>query len=254
MKVTQTLLLMLFSLGAASWFYSSQSNKVQIGTDQVAQKENVQSTSEKSVLSEITHVQSVSTNEASDSSAVVSRYPAVEMNGLELESIEIQEDGKTPDEDLSEETKHLLNHSDPARRLDSVYAIGEYKNHDAISDLVQALYDPDPRIRAAAVESLAMLSHDNGIGYLETALYDSNREVRIMAVWAIADLENEQGIYLLAPLLSDSSAEIRIQVVAALGEIGDAASIHYLKNQLNDIDERVRWSAAEILNEIAADM
>ncbi|MES9998430.1 MAG: HEAT repeat domain-containing protein [Candidatus Thiodiazotropha lotti] len=253
MNVTQTLLLILFSLGAASWFYNSQSNKIEVGTDQATEQEIFKTTVEKTVLSEITQLQTASTPEASDSSAIVSRYPTEEMIGVDYESIEILVEEKTPDDNTIEELKRLLSHSDPTRRLASVYAIGEYKSHDAITDLMQALYDPDPRVRVAAVESLAMLSHDTKIGYLEPALYDSDNHVRITAVWAIADVENEQGIYLLAPLLSDSSAEIRINVVAALGEIGDTASIHYLENQLNDTDERVRWSAAEILKEIAAD-
>ncbi|MCG7990266.1 MAG: HEAT repeat domain-containing protein [Candidatus Thiodiazotropha lotti] len=253
MNVTQTLLLILFSLGAASWLYNSQDNKVEVGSDQATEHDIILTTVEKTVLSEITHLQTGSTTKASDSSTIVSRYPTEEMVGVDYESIEILEEEKRPDDHTIDELKHLLSHSDPIRRLASVYAIGEYKIHDAITDLMQALYDPDPRIRVAAVESLAMLGHDTEIGYLEPALYDSDNQVRITAVWAIADVENEQGIYLLAPLLSDSSAEIRINVVAALGEIGDTASIHYLENQLNDTDERVRWSAAEILKEMAAD-
>ncbi|MEW8625072.1 MAG: HEAT repeat domain-containing protein [Candidatus Thiodiazotropha sp.] len=253
MKVTQTLLLTLFLLGAGSWFFNSQRNDVQVGTDRAAEQKILQSTVEKSVLSETTHLQTSSTSEASISSAIVSQYPTEEMIGADFESIEILEDEKIPADITIEALQHLLSHSDPARRLASIYAIGEYENHDAISDLVEALYDPDPLIRVAAVESLAMLRHDTGIGYLEAALYDSDQQVRITAVWAIADLENEQGIYLLAPLLSDNSAEIRNNVVAALGEIGGTASIHYLENQLNDMDERARWNAAEILNEMAAD-
>jgi hypothetical protein len=106
----------------------------------------------------------------------------------------------------------------PNHRLRLVALRGLYnqKNPAALSVCLKCLADTHPEIRRTAAAFLGSLSESNVAPVLATLLRDEDVEVRVAAAKALASISSEQTVYMLIRALEDEEVAVRTAAKNAL--------------------------------------
>jgi HEAT repeat protein len=142
----------------------------------------------------------------------------------------------------------LAGDSDPARRANAAYALGEFFAAPGIAACATALAsDVDPRVRAASASALGRLNDDGG-GALGTALGDTDASVKIAALGAASRVNTFSGLSAVAGLSMDADVTVRRRALEVLDALGakDAVTVVAAVAQ-KDADAGVRAAACHAL-------
>ncbi len=170
-----------------------------------------------------------------------------------------------------------------AQRVVAIDRLGELRNREAVSPLVQLLRDEDEAIRVATCAALGMIADARAVAPLVSLLRDPDEDVRGEAFSALlaigqsragsipsdalqsedpahpsfaltqivwpADLE---AVKLLVTALSDPDPEIRIGAAYTLGRLGILGALGKIAQLVHtDDDQDVRAAAAFALGDLA---
>lgn len=135
-------------------------------------------------------------------------------------------------------------------RLNSVKALGETGDANALEPLTKALNDPAKSVRAAAAETLSNIGHPNAIWHITAACDDHNPFVRISAAKSLGKLGDPNGCDKLSDLIRfDKEYTVQLEAIKSLHTIGDRnayAELEYIvKHSLVDLE--IKKAAADAL-------
>lgn len=142
----------------------------------------------------------------------------------------------------------LLDHEEPAVRMQAAGALGRINEPEAIEPLAGLLRDGDRAVRRAAIEALAQFDR-NAFEALDAALCHTDEELRD-AVMMTLGLMGRASTPFLVEKLDSPDADIRRRMARTLGIVRDGSALARLIDALADPDVTVRDSAAWALGEL----
>lgn len=144
----------------------------------------------------------------------------------------------------------LANDTDPKRRTNAAYALGEFLAAPGIEACAAAIdRDGDPNVRAAAASALGRLN-DDGRGALSKALGDADARVKLSALASAGRVNTFTDIQGVARLSGDGDAKVRRKSAELLGSMRAKDAVDGLIALTRDADAGVRASAAHSLGQI----
>jgi len=145
----------------------------------------------------------------------------------------------------------LASDSNPTRRADAAYAIGEFLETSGIQAEATAINtDQDPGVRAAAASALGRLN-DDGAGALSKALGDSSSAVKLAALQSAGRVNTFSDVATVAKLTGDSDPLVRRRTVEVLDQMNAKDSVASLITLAQkDSDANVRGAACHALGTI----
>ena len=144
----------------------------------------------------------------------------------------------------------LANDTDPKRRTNAAYALGEFLAAPGIEACAAAIdRDGDPNVRAAAASALGRLN-DDGRGALSKALSDADARVKLSALASAGRVNTFTDIQGVARLSGDADVKVRRKSAELLGSMRAKDAVDGLIALTRDPDAGVRASAAHSLGEI----
>ena len=107
--------------------------------------------------------------------------------------------------------------------------LGELRDEQGQSTLVELLQHPDERTRRAAVAALSAFGSETALEAIGSALDDEAASVRLRAVAALSDRRTARSLVLLTPLLDrEPDREVLYAAIGALGEAGSSDAVQLL--------------------------
>jgi HEAT repeat protein len=156
------------------------------------------------------------------------------------------EEEKNTENALKEIARSMRPGNDPQVRQYGALLLGQLKDSEGITPLIQALRDPDKNVRAQAAKALGVIG-DPSIGPLTLLLDDPDWRVRYRAAEALGITGSEKAVPFLINVLDDPKDHVRYMAAKAIGETGSGAAENALIVRLGDENEFVRRSAATSL-------
>jgi HEAT repeat protein len=153
-----------------------------------------------------------------------------------------------PGEVYSQTIQTLQTDTNPVRRADAAYALGEFFAAPGIDACATALRtDADANVRAAAASALGRLN-DDGAGALATGLADSSSIVALAALASISRINSFSGASSIAALTGNASTDVRRRAVEVLDALDATDSVDVVAAAAkNDTDAGVRAAACHAL-------
>ncbi len=153
-----------------------------------------------------------------------------------------------PGEVYSQTIDALQTSSDPVRRADAAYALGEFFATPGIEACATALRtDTDANVRAAAASALGRLN-DDGAGALAVGLADASAGVTLAALASISRINSFSGASSIAALTGHASTDVRRRAVEVLDALDATDSVDVVAAAAkNDTDAGVRAAACHAL-------
>jgi HEAT repeat protein len=142
----------------------------------------------------------------------------------------------------------LASDTDPKRRANAAYALGEFLAAPGIDACAAAIVrDGDPNVRAAAASALGRLN-DDGNGALTKALGDVDPRVKIAAIGSAGRINTFTDKASVAMLIGDPDANVRRRSVELLGTLRATDTVDGLISVAqSDPDANVRNAACHTL-------
>jgi len=154
------------------------------------------------------------------------------------------------------ETKKMLNDSDPRVRAIATLKFGELKEPGIIENLRGIIISGAQRDKIEALRILAGRgkTQDSDISnLLNLALNDKKVMVRIEAVRTMGAIKDKYSVKHLIESLDNKTYQMRLQAAKSLGEIGDESSVYPLIGALVDNHIDVRREAQLALKRIGTE-
>jgi HEAT repeat protein len=146
------------------------------------------------------------------------------------------------DVDVTVPLAALLQHHDPALRMQAALALGVQHDEAAIAPLVAALDDPDQNVRFHVIESLGQLRAAAAVDALLEIVESRDFFLAFAAIDALALISDGSVAVRLASFLTDPA--LALPIVDALGSLGDDDMVAPLLEVLNRPDATVETAAA----------
>jgi HEAT repeat protein len=134
-----------------------------------------------------------------------------------------------------------------------IFLLGETKSPKAVHELMKIIEHSDPAIRRRTVWALRHLSSEFAMPVINKAIEDSDFHVRETAIRTSAELNVEKAVSVAAQILSrEPVASVReVAVVCVLGKSDSEAAVLALLQAIQDTDNNVRVISASKLKNIS---
>lgn len=153
-----------------------------------------------------------------------------------------------PGEVYSQTIDTLKGDTNPVRRADAAYALGEFFATPGIAACATALTtDKASNVRAAAASALGRLN-DDGSGALAVGLGDTEPAVALAALGSVSRINAFSGVSSVAALTTSTSPDVRRRSLEVLDALNASDSVDVVAAAAkNDTDAGVRAAACHAL-------